>query len=107
MAPRRINWRRFKVPSYYPYLGSNCAGQNIAHLKRCLMSAIGPEQTCPKTQPMSLLGVKRTWAVALHMSAFDPKRTLDRIASEAGCVLFFTLGRENNRLIGGHSSGRV
>ena len=25
--------------------------------------------TCP------LLGVKRTWAVALQMSAFDPKRT--------------------------------
>src|SRR5262245_65722515 len=39
------------------------------------------------------------------MSAFDPKRTLDRIASEVGCVLFLTLGRENNRLIGGHSSG--
>jgi hypothetical protein len=25
----------------------------------------------------SLLGVKRTWAVALHMSAYDPKRTLE------------------------------
>src|SRR5262249_22071660 len=25
----------------------------------------------------SLLGVKRTWPVALHESAFDPKRTLD------------------------------
>jgi hypothetical protein len=25
---------------------------------------------------MSLLGVKRTWAGALHMSAFDPKRTM-------------------------------
>jgi hypothetical protein len=24
----------------------------------------------------SLLGVKRTWAVAVHMSAFDPKQTL-------------------------------
>ena len=24
---------------------------------------------------MSLLGVKRTWPIALHMSAFDPKRT--------------------------------
>jgi hypothetical protein len=24
----------------------------------------------------SLLGVKRTWVGALHMSAFDPKRTL-------------------------------
>ena len=26
---------------------------------------------------MSLLGVKRTWLFALHMSAFDPKRTFD------------------------------
>ena len=24
---------------------------------------------------MSAIGTKRTWAVALHMSAFDPKRT--------------------------------
>ncbi|MGC2686044.1 MAG: hypothetical protein WA375_00335, partial [Pseudolabrys sp.] len=28
-----------------------------------------------KTQSMSLLGVKRTWIDAPHMSAFDPKRT--------------------------------
>ena len=25
---------------------------------------------------MSAIGTKRTWAGALHMSAFDPKRTL-------------------------------
>ena len=24
---------------------------------------------------MSAIGTKRTWALALHMSAFDPKRT--------------------------------
>jgi hypothetical protein len=30
----------------------------------------------PKTQSMSLLGVKRTWIDALQMSAPDPKRTL-------------------------------
>jgi hypothetical protein len=29
---------------------------------------------CPLS--LSLLGVKRTWLVATHMSAFDPKRTL-------------------------------
>jgi hypothetical protein len=29
---------------------------------------------CPLLR--SLLGVKRTWVAALHMSAFDPKRTL-------------------------------
>src|SRR5262245_241788 len=40
------------------------------------MSAIGPKQTCRKTQSMSLLGVKRTCPCALHVSAYDPKRTL-------------------------------
>src|SRR6476660_5398577 len=55
------------------------------------MSAIGPKQTCAVhmsafggkahmnffKNPLSrsLLGVKRTWVIALHMSAFDPKRT--------------------------------
>src|SRR5262249_22959550 len=39
------------------------------------MSAFGPKQTCRKTQSKSLLGVKRTWLFALHMSACDPKRT--------------------------------
>ena len=39
------------------------------------MSAIDPKQACRKTQSMSLLGVKRTWVCALHMSAYDPKRT--------------------------------
>jgi len=32
-------------------------------------------QTWQKTQSMSLLGVKRTCRFALHMSAYDPKRT--------------------------------
>jgi hypothetical protein len=32
---------------------------------------------CGNPLSRSLLGVKRTSAVALHMSAFDPKRTLD------------------------------
>ena len=27
------------------------------------------------TSRCPLLGVKRTWLIALHMSAFDPKRT--------------------------------
>jgi len=36
---------------------------------------LGPKQTSRKTQSMSLLGIKRTWAGALQMSAFDPKRT--------------------------------
>jgi len=30
----------------------------------------------------SLLGVKRTWLVAAHMSAFDPKRTLSRLTEQ-------------------------
>ena len=37
------------------------------------------EQTGRSTRevatPMSLSGVKRTWPVAAHMSAYDPKRT--------------------------------
>src|SRR5262245_8523874 len=32
----------------------------------------------------SLLGAKRTWPVALHMSAFDPKRTLTLSRYRAG-----------------------
>jgi hypothetical protein len=36
-----------------------------------LLSAIGPKQTCRKTQSMSLLGIKRTCRFALQMSAFD------------------------------------
>jgi hypothetical protein len=57
------------------------------------MSAVGPKQTCSFAPHMSafggkadmdicgmsllrsLSGVKRTLPVALHMSAFDPKRT--------------------------------
>jgi hypothetical protein len=57
------------------------------------MSAYGPKQTRPCAPHVSafegkadmtfcggpllrsLLGVKRTWLVAAHMSAFDPKRT--------------------------------
>jgi hypothetical protein len=57
------------------------------------MSAIGPQRTslfaphmsafgvkadmadCGSPLSRSLLGVKRTWPVALHMSAYDPKRT--------------------------------
>src|SRR6476660_8210698 len=31
---------------------------------------------CGNTLSQSQLGVKRTWLVAAHMSAFDPKRTL-------------------------------
>ena len=33
--------------------------------------------TCPLLR--SRLGVKRTWAGALQMSAFDPKRTLSKV----------------------------
>src|SRR5262245_48285390 len=39
---------------------------------------------CGSPLSRSLLGVKRTWARALHMSAFDPKRTLGLIGISAG-----------------------
>jgi hypothetical protein len=39
------------------------------------MSAFGPKRTIEKARLMSLSGVKRTCPFALHMSAYDPKRT--------------------------------
>src|SRR5262249_24948782 len=42
------------------------------------MSAFGGKADmalCGNSLSRSLLGVKRTWLVAAHMSAFDPKRT--------------------------------
>src|SRR5262245_22290189 len=41
-------------------------------------SVFGPKRTFHMTHLMSLLRVKRTWPLALHMSAFDPKRTCGR-----------------------------
>jgi hypothetical protein len=42
--------------------------------------------TCPLSR--SLLGVKRTWPFALHMSAFDPKRTSEpRLAPSSSAEL--------------------
>src|SRR5262245_17405486 len=49
------------------------------------MSAFGPKATRRKTQSMSLLGVKRTWAGAVQMSAFDPKRTSGRSGGALPC----------------------
>src|SRR5262245_32125459 len=40
------------------------------------MSAIGPKRTSNMSHLMSLSGVKRTWPIAVQMSAYDPKRTL-------------------------------
>ena len=50
-------------------------GKSSVNQSRRKMSAIGPKQTCRKTQSMSLLGVKRTSLIAVQMSASDPKRT--------------------------------
>src|SRR5262245_41564899 len=51
------------------------------------MSAIGPKQTCRKTQSTSLLGAKRTCLFAVRMSAFDPKRTVtEHCVKAAGCI---------------------
>jgi hypothetical protein len=35
-----------------------------------------PNGLCGNPLSLSLLGVKRTWSIALHMSANDPKRTM-------------------------------
>jgi hypothetical protein len=37
---------------------------------------------CGNALSRSLLGVKRTWVDALHMSAFDPKRTYQMASSD-------------------------
>src|SRR5215510_14457038 len=42
------------------------------------MSAFGPKRTFHMSHLMSLPGVKRTCLVALHMSAFDPKRNAEQ-----------------------------
>ena len=39
------------------------------------MSVNDPKRTCLVHRTYPLSGVKRTWRFALHMSAFDPKRT--------------------------------
>src|SRR6478672_1884437 len=49
------------------------------------MSAFGGEAdmtVCGRLLSRSLLGVKRTWPFAAHMSAFDPKRTLSRLLTD-------------------------
>jgi hypothetical protein len=53
-----------------------------APFPRPFSNVFGPPgpQRCPLSR--SLLGVKRTWRFALHMSANDPKRTLVSSASE-------------------------
>src|SRR5262249_14043690 len=42
-----------------------------------IINCVTPCAWCRAECPLSrsLLGVKRTWPIALHMSAFDPKRT--------------------------------
>src|SRR5262249_6504882 len=76
--------------------------------------ALTTTQVCPLTAHcghstmshlMSVSGVKRTWPIALHMSAFDPKRTLwagaipsklKKKASPRG--IFMAEGRVDRRL---------
>ena len=41
---------------------------------------------CGNPLSRSLLGVKRTSLIALHMSAYDPKRTLQRGSLSEGSV---------------------
>ena len=44
---------------------------------RCPLLALSGHPSLQRTCPLS--GVKRTWRFALHMSAFDPKRTFAKI----------------------------
>ena len=52
---------------------ANGAHGHLCRRLTCLLLALSNSCECPLSRP--LLGVKRTWAVALHMSANDPKRT--------------------------------
>jgi catechol 2,3-dioxygenase-like lactoylglutathione lyase family enzyme len=55
----------------------------------------GPQRTSQSTHPMSLSGVKRTWPIAVQMSAYDPKRTTkDLFAIEQGQELFLLSNQE-------------
>src|SRR5262245_46192575 len=98
------------------------------------MSAFGPKQTCAIAPPTSafggkadmavcgsplsrsLLGVKRTWTIALHMSADDPKRTRlcrtpSRVLMRVGTMIVLSLrgGNETARVhfLGWRCSGGV
>ena len=44
------------------------------------MSAIGTKRTCRLPANVRFRGVKPTWHFALHMSAYDPKRTFGSTA---------------------------
>src|SRR5262249_40877085 len=85
-----LNGRRSEKPRRSSQ-ASEFAGESKPNSRVKTSKARGPRQAaggnveCPllaqsrhpeKTQSMSLLGVKRTCRFALHMSAFDPKRTL-------------------------------
>src|SRR5215475_9530696 len=65
------------------------------------MSALAPKADmacCGNSLSRSLLGVKRTWAVAPHMSAFDPKRTwLDHGPTVAGDTTGFNCSSAPNQ----------
>jgi hypothetical protein len=64
------------------------------------MSAFGGKAditVCGNPLSRSLLGAKRTWLVAAHMSACDPKRTSransisgDKTRVPAICICFFS-----------------
>jgi hypothetical protein len=52
-----------------------------------LLRRFGGGEDRRRAQSVSLLGVKRTSAIAVQMSAFDPKRTLADMPLERFCCL--------------------
>ena len=67
-------------------------------MKRCPL--IGTKRTYRVAPHMSAFGAKRTSAGALHMSAFDPKRTLCTLTGGHGTVLALRY-RKPRHAIGG------
>jgi hypothetical protein len=56
---------------------------------------------------MSLLGAKRTWPVAVHMSAYDPKRTSCHGAKASTCLgLSIVVNRRRRATCSGAVSGQ-
>src|SRR5262245_56528889 len=53
------------------------SGSNNAKCQGCQCLLLAQSGHSTMSHLLSLLGVKRTWASAPHMSAFDPKRTFD------------------------------
>src|SRR5262245_1627033 len=66
-----------------------CHGPPHTALAQITVSAFGAKRTFRRTRSRPHMGVKRTWPIAVHMSAFDPKRH---------CPAFYVAARSESQL---------